>query len=104
MRDEKQDEREWGIAKVVESNEEAIVVAGYLNSNGIRAEIESLHVEELPVNLGALGEVRVRVPADRLDEAVALLDAMDRDAPAPAEADAADEEEAPLGGQGDRPE
>jgi hypothetical protein len=75
MGDETSNEREWGTVKVVESNEEAILVAGYLNSNGIPAEVESLHVEELPVNLGGLGEVRVRVPADRLAEAQALLDA-----------------------------
>jgi hypothetical protein len=69
------DVREWGIAKVVESNEEAILVAGFLQSNGIPAQVESLHVEELPVNVGALGEVRVRVPKGRLDEALALLEA-----------------------------
>jgi hypothetical protein len=74
MGDEKRDEREWGIAKIVESNEEAILIAGFLESNGIPAEVESLHVEELPVNLGGLGEVRVRVPPDRLAEAQALLD------------------------------
>ena len=75
MGDEQRDEREWRIAKIVETNEEATLVAGFLNSNDIPAEVESLHVEELPVNLGGLGEVRVRVPADRLDEARALLDA-----------------------------
>jgi hypothetical protein len=80
MGDEKQDKREWGTAKIVESNEEAIVVAGFLKSSGIPAEVESLHVEELPVNLGGLGEVRVRVPADRLEEALALLAASDREA------------------------
>lgn len=78
MGEEKQDEGEWGTARIVESNEEAIVVAGFLKSSGIPAEVESLHVEELPVNLGALGEVRVRVPADRLEEALSLLDASDR--------------------------
>jgi hypothetical protein len=77
MGDETSDEREWAIVRVVESNEEAILVAGFLDSNGIPAEVESLHVEELPVNLGGLGEVRVRVPADRLAEAQALLDASD---------------------------
>ena len=77
MGEGKPDEREWGIAKIVESTEEAVLVAGFLNSNDIPAEVESLHVEELPVNLGGLGEVRVRVPADRVDEARALLDASD---------------------------
>jgi hypothetical protein len=77
MGEGKPDERAWGIAKIVESTEEAVLIAGFLRSNGIPAEVESLHVEELPVNLGGLGEVRVRVPADRLDEARALLDATD---------------------------
>ena len=78
MADEDDDAREWEIAEVVESNEEAVLVAGFLESNGIPAQVESLHVEELPVNLGALGEVRVRVPAGRLEEARALLAAGDR--------------------------
>jgi hypothetical protein len=78
MADETLEGREWGTAKVVESKEEAIVVAGFLKSNGIPAEVESRHVDELPVNVGGLGELRVRVPADRLDEALALLDTRER--------------------------
>jgi hypothetical protein len=99
MGDETSDEREWGTVRVVESNEEAILVSGFLNSNGIPAEVESLHVEELPVNLGGLGEVRVRVPADRLAEAQALLDASD--AGATGGAGGADEA-ADAGGQADQ--
>jgi len=89
MADETSSDQDWAVAKVVESNEEAILVAGYLDSNGIAAQVESLHVEELPVNLGGLGEVRIRVPAGRLDEAQALLAARDREA--------ADEPEDPAG-------
>jgi hypothetical protein len=81
MDEDKVDEREWQVAKVVESNEEATFVVGFLNSSGIPAEAESLHVEELPVNLGGLGEVRVRVPADRLAEAQAALDLRDTATP-----------------------
>jgi hypothetical protein len=81
MAGKRSDVREWGIAKVVESNEEAIVVAGFLKSNGIPAEVESLHVEELPVNLGSLGEVRVRVPVEHLEEARELLAAREQGAP-----------------------
>ena len=81
MVEDRKAKREWAIARVVESNEEAILVAGFLKSNGIPAQVESLHVEELPVNVGGLGEVRVRVPADRLAEARALLDAGDKGAP-----------------------
>jgi hypothetical protein len=66
-------EQEWAVAKVFERVEEARFAAGFLQSNGIAAEIESLHVDELPVNVGSLAEVRLRVPADRLAEARALL-------------------------------
>jgi hypothetical protein len=72
------DGQEWAVVRVVESNEEAILATGFLNSNGIPAQVESLHVEELPVNVGGLGEVRVRVPAARLAEAQALLDQSDQ--------------------------
>ena len=94
MGDEKQDRPRWKVARIVESNEEAVVVAGFLNSSGIPAEVESLHVEELPVNVGGLGEVRVMVPADRLNEARALLDATDREAPAGDSGDADESDEA----------
>jgi predicted phosphodiesterase len=110
MGDEKQDQPEWGTARIVESNEEAVVVAGFLKSSGIPAEVESLHVEELPVNVGGLGEVRVRVPADRLNEALSLLEATDREEPASDsdEADEADEagpgDDAAEAGPGDRAE
>ncbi len=78
MADDDLDAREWGTALVVESNEEATVAAGFLKSNGIPAAVESLHVEELPVNLGGLGEVRVRVPQDHLEEALRLLGAREK--------------------------
>jgi len=101
MGDEKQDQPEWKIAKILESNEEAVVVAGFLNSSGIPAEVESLHVEELPVNVGGLGEVRVMVPADRLHEARALLDATDREAPAGEPDESGEAAEAGEAGAGD---
>jgi hypothetical protein len=100
MGEEQQDAGEWATARILASNEEAIVVAGFLKSSGIPAEVESLHVEELPVNVGALGEVRVRVPADRLNEALSLLDASDRGESVDPEADA----DLPRAGQGERAE
>ena len=72
---------EWGVAKVVENREEAILVAGFLQNSGIPAEVESLYAEELPVNMGTLGEIRVRVPPERLEEALALLDLREDGAP-----------------------
>jgi hypothetical protein len=88
MADKERTEEDWGIVKVVESKEEAAFIAGFLESNGIRAEIESLYVDELPVTVGELAEVRVRVPREQLAEAVALLEHQEREAQlAPAEDD-----------------
>lgn len=63
----------WEIVKIVGTEEEAAVVVGFLNNCGIPAEVESLLAQELPVEVGALGEVRVRVPSERSEEALALL-------------------------------
>lgn len=63
----------WEIVKVVGSEEEATVVVGFLNNCGIPAEVESLHSSEFPTDVGALSNVRVRVPAERAQEATALL-------------------------------
>lgn len=64
---------DWMIVKVVGSEEEASVVMGFLENCGIDSEVESLYSSEFPADVGALSEVRVRVPADRAQEASALL-------------------------------
>ena len=64
---------DWMIVKVVGSEEEASVVMGFLENCGIDSEVESLYSSEFPADVGALSEVRVRVPADRAQEATALL-------------------------------
>jgi hypothetical protein len=74
----------WEIVTTVGTDEEAALVAGYLEAAGIPAEVESLLFHQEPVNFGRLGEVRVRVPAGRLDDARAML------ASAPAAGDDAD--------------
>ncbi len=71
---------EWEIVRTVGTETEATVVVGFLESSGIPAQVESLHISEIPVNFGDMGEVRVRVPADRAAEATALLDATDANA------------------------
>jgi len=58
----------------VGSPEEATIVVGFLNSSGIDAEPESLHVSELPTELGDLSEIRIRVPPAQAQDARALLD------------------------------
>ncbi len=64
---------EWEIVKIVGTEEEATIVVGFLNSSGIPAEVESLLASELPADFGHLGEVRVRVPAERAAEAKEAL-------------------------------
>lgn len=64
---------DWVIVKVVGSEEEASVVMGFLENCGIDSEVESLYASEFPADVGGLSEVRVRVPADRAQEATALL-------------------------------
>jgi hypothetical protein len=78
MADQDNTAAEWAVAMVAETVEEARFVVGFLHSSGVPAEIESLHVDELPVNVGSLAEVRVRVPQDRLAEAGALLASQER--------------------------
>lgn len=64
---------DWEIVKIVGSEEEAAIVVGFLQSSGIEAQVESLHVSEFPTDLGELAQVRIRVPAGQADDAKALL-------------------------------
>jgi len=73
---------DWEIVTTVGSDEEATLVAGYLEAAGIPAEIESLLFHQEPVSFGRLGEVRVRVPADQLEAARRVLASAGGDGPA----------------------
>lgn len=63
----------WEAVKIVGTEEDAALITGFLNSNGIEAQVESLLASEFPTDFGRLGEVHVMVPAGRLDEARQLL-------------------------------
>lgn len=63
---------EWAIVKDVGTDEEAMVIVGFLENNGIPAEVESLQSSELPLG-DNIDSVRVRVPAERAEVAIALL-------------------------------
>jgi hypothetical protein len=79
---------DWVAARIVGSDEEATLVVGFLNSNGIEAQVESLHSSEFPAEIGRLGEVHVMVPAERLEEAQQLLEQSEAEAAqAPPEGD-----------------
>jgi hypothetical protein len=63
----------WEVCDVVGTEEEAVLIAGFLRSRGIEANLESLVFHQEPVTFGRLGEVRVRVPGEQADEARKLL-------------------------------
>lgn len=79
----------WSVAKVVPTEEEAALVAGFLQANGISAQVESLFASEFPTTVGELGEVRIAVPEDQLGEAQRLLAAQEAEAAAQTEAETA---------------
>ena len=64
---------EWEIVKIVGTEEEATIVVGFLQSSGIESEVESLRASEFPTDIGELANVNIRVPAERAEEARALL-------------------------------
>ena len=64
---------EWEIVKIVGTEEEATIVVGFLQSSGIESEVESLRASEFPADIGDLANVNIRVPAERAEEARALL-------------------------------
>ena len=68
----------WEILEVLGTEEDAEVVRGYLESQGVPCQVESAHSHEFPATVGALANVRIEVPADRLDEARRLLAARER--------------------------
>lgn len=63
----------WEVVATLGTDEEANIVAGYLQANEVSAQIESLRFHQEPVNFGRLGEVRVRVPMEQRQEALRLL-------------------------------
>lgn len=73
---------DWEIVETVGTDEEAALVAGYLESEGIAARVESLVFHQEPVTFGRLGEARVRVPVSEAGRARRLL-AERHAAPAP---------------------
>ncbi|MEO8274810.1 MAG: DUF2007 domain-containing protein [Thermoanaerobaculia bacterium] len=64
----------WEIIDTVGTEEEASLVAGFLDAEGIPAQIESLLFHQEPANFGGLGEVRILVAAGDAARARALLE------------------------------
>lgn len=63
----------WEPVAEVETEDEARLMAGFLDAAGVATEVESVASHEFPVTHGDLALVRVWVPAERLEEARRLL-------------------------------
>jgi len=64
---------DWQVIRTVGTEEEAALIADYLEAAGIESEVQSLRFNQEPVNFGGLGEVRVLVDAGALEAAERAL-------------------------------
>ena len=66
---------DWEIVETFGTEEQAAVVAGFLEAEGIATAIESQLFHQEPVSFGMLGQVHVKVRAEDLERARQLLEA-----------------------------
>ncbi len=69
---------DWEILETLGTEEDAALMVGYLEAEGIPAAVESLLFHQEPVAFGQLGQVHVRVRSEDLERARALLDERER--------------------------
>lgn len=75
----KKNEEQWVEVVALGQDEQATLIAGLLQSEGIPCEVEGPSHHPLPENLGSFGISRVMVPPDRAEEARELLAARERE-------------------------
>ncbi|HXI14312.1 MAG TPA: hypothetical protein VNM92_16970 [Thermoanaerobaculia bacterium] len=63
----------WVEIATTSTDDEARLLQGFLEAQGIACQIESLKFTMEPVNLGSMGEIRVYVAAESEAEAVQML-------------------------------
>lgn len=63
----------WVEIESVGSEEEARIVTGFLNDEGIPCQFESLRSDPMPTTLGTLGEIRIYVAAENEARALELI-------------------------------
>ncbi len=66
--------KQWVLLKVLYDEAEAEILRGLLEGSGIEVKISSYRVQPYPVNIGRLGEIKILVPEDSLEEARKLLE------------------------------
>ncbi len=64
----------WVEIASVGSDDEARLLAGFLEAEGIPSEVESLRFNMEPVNVGTMSEIRIYVGAEDEQRALALLE------------------------------
>lgn len=78
----KEDGPEWVAVASVGNDEEATLIAGFLESQGFSCEVEGPSGgSPWPENLGAFGMSRVMVPPENADEARRLLASREQASP-----------------------
>ena len=60
--------------------DEASIMAGFLEAEGIPAQIENVKFQMEPINFGTMGDIRVYVPSDHEARAQELLRSRERQA------------------------
>lgn len=63
----------WVEIAGVGTEDEANLIRGFLDAEGIRAEIENVKFNVEPVNFGSMGDIRIYVAAEDEQRAVQLL-------------------------------
>ncbi len=65
---------DWALLASLGTEQEAMLMAGFLENQGVPARVESRLFRQEPVTLGQLGAARLLVPAERLEEARRLIE------------------------------
>lgn len=66
-------DEEWLSIQVVEDEEQAELIEGFLENEGIPCELDRRYSHEFPTHVGSLAEIEVRVPAGLAERARRLL-------------------------------
>lgn len=64
----------WVTVRTVGTEEEAAVLAGFLDSEGVTVVVDSRLFRQEPVTFGQIGRVEVKVPATEEARALKLLE------------------------------
>jgi hypothetical protein len=62
------------------TEDEATLLKGFLEAEGVSAQIENVKFTKGPINFGTMGDIRVYVPSDEEQRALELLRSRERQA------------------------